>query len=89
VALGGHCTSFGIYFVDAPLPLLDMYANDVSFRIGRPSVGPHVAYVLSLIADDKIHPERVSSVVAPFDDAIEVLLRRELKPVLARQPSFS
>jgi alcohol dehydrogenase len=84
VAPGGMCTSVGIYFADPALPLLDMYANDVTFRTGRPSVGPHIARVLSLVADGKVHPERVTSRVARFDDAVEVLLEKPLKPVLVR-----
>jgi alcohol dehydrogenase len=82
VAPGGICTSVGVYFLDHPLPLLDMYAKDVTFRIGRPSVGPHIARVLGLVAEGRIHPERVSSRVAAFEDAIEVLLAPNLKPVL-------
>jgi threonine dehydrogenase-like Zn-dependent dehydrogenase len=87
VAPGGICHSVGIYFLDAPLPLLDMYASDVTFRTGRPSVGPHIARVLSLVAEGRVHPERVSSREASFDDAIDVLLERSLKPVLVRAPA--
>ena len=87
VAPGGMCTSVGIYFLDTPLPLLDMYAKDVTFRIGRPSVGPHIADVLTMVREGSIHPERVTSVVAPFENAIDVLLERPLKPVLVRERS--
>jgi alcohol dehydrogenase len=83
---GGYCTSVGVYFVDTPIPILDMYANDVTFRIGRPSVGPHIARVLALVADGTVHPERVTSQVASFDDAIDVLLAKPLKPILVRPP---
>ena len=66
-------------------PLLDLYAKDVTFRTGRPSVGPHIATVLGLVRDGRVHPGRVSSGEFPFDDAIEVLSeRRLLKPVLVR-----
>jgi threonine dehydrogenase-like Zn-dependent dehydrogenase len=75
-----------VYFLDTPLPLLDMYAKDVTFRIGRPSVGPHIAKVLSLVAEGVVSPEKITSEVAPFDEAREVLLRRPLKPVLVRDP---
>jgi alcohol dehydrogenase len=84
VAPGGTCTSVGIYFLDTPLPLLDMYARDVTFRIGRPSVGPAIPRVLELAAAGRIHPEAVTSRIAPFSDAIPVLLERGLKPVLVR-----
>ena len=85
VAPGGECASVGIYFLDAPLPLLDMYAKDVTFRTGRCSVGPHIPRVLSLVASGAIHPERVGT-EAPWDSAVEVLLSRRLKPVLVRPP---
>jgi alcohol dehydrogenase len=52
--------STGIYFLDTPLPLFDMYLKDVTFRTGRPSVGPHIAKVRSLLADGRIHPEKLS-----------------------------
>lgn len=84
VAPGGVCNSVGIYFVDTPLPLLDMHANDVAFRIGRCSVGPHVARVLALVAEGKLHPERVHTEVAPWESMIETLLARKMKPILSR-----
>jgi threonine dehydrogenase-like Zn-dependent dehydrogenase len=84
VGPGGVCTSVGIYFLDAPLPLLDMYAKDVTFRTGRCSVGPHIPRVLSLVASGAVHPERVTSDEAPWDSAVDVLLGRKLKPVLVR-----
>jgi threonine dehydrogenase-like Zn-dependent dehydrogenase len=84
VAPGGTCTSVGVYFLDTPLPLLDMYGKDVTFRIGRCSVGPHIPRVLSLVASGAVHPERVTSDEAPWDSAVEVLMGRKLKPVLVR-----
>jgi len=84
VAPGGSCHSVGIYFMDTPLPLLDMYGNDVTFTTGRPSVGPHIARVLELVAGGQVHPEKVSAGEAPWDSAIEVLLERKVKPVLVR-----
>jgi threonine dehydrogenase-like Zn-dependent dehydrogenase len=85
VAPGGTCHSVGIYFLDVPMPLLEMYARDVTFRTGRPSVGPHIARVLGLVAEGRLHPERVGSVAA-WDDAPDVLAARPLKPILCRAP---
>lgn len=84
VAPGGTCVSVGVYFLDTPIPILDMYANDVTFRIGRPSVGPHVARVLELVRSGAWHPELVTQRVAPAEQAIEVLTSRAMKPVLTR-----
>jgi threonine dehydrogenase-like Zn-dependent dehydrogenase len=84
-APGGHVTALGIHFLDAPLPLLDMYAKDVTFRTGRPSVGPHLKKVLGMAAEGRIHPERISSRVVPWDQMIETLLdKKTLKPVFTR-----
>jgi alcohol dehydrogenase len=85
VAPGGSCHSVGIYFLDAPLPLLDMYAKDVTFTTGRPSVGPHIARVLELVAAGRLRPERIGA-AAPWDDAPDVLAARPLKPILVRPP---
>jgi alcohol dehydrogenase len=85
VAPGGICVSLGVYFLDTALPMLDMYAKDVTFRIGRPSVGPHIRAVLDLVASGRVHPERLAT-VAPWESAVETLLARPLKPVLVRAP---
>lgn len=85
VAPGGMCVSVGVYFMDVPFPMLDMYANDVTFRIGRPSVGPEIARVLSLVREQKLRPELVTQRVARVEDAIEVLTSRAMKPVITRE----
>jgi alcohol dehydrogenase len=84
VAAGGVCVSVGIYFLDTPLPLLDMYANEVTFRIGRCSVGPHIGGVLSLVAAGKLHPEKIHTAVTPWDSMVETLLQKPMKPILSR-----
>ncbi len=85
VAPGGMCVSVGVYFLDVPFPMLDMYANDVTFRIGRPSVGPEIARVLDLVASNAMRPELVTERVAPVSDAIEALTSRAMKPVITRE----
>jgi threonine dehydrogenase-like Zn-dependent dehydrogenase len=84
VAPGGACHSVGIYFLDVAVPFLDMYAKDVTFTTGRPSVGPHIAPVLALVAEGKLHPEKVGQVAA-WEDMIDVLASRPLKPILCRE----
>ena len=85
VAPGGSCHSVGIYFLDVALPLLDMYARDVTFTTGRASVGPHIARVLGLVAEGRLDPARIGT-PAPWDDAPDVLTARPLKPILVREP---
>jgi alcohol dehydrogenase len=84
VAPGGICVSLGVYFMDVPFPMLDMYANDVAFRIGRPSVGPRIAEVLAMVEKGTWKPERVTQKVAGEDDAIDVLKSKAMKPVITR-----
>lgn len=83
-APGGHCTSLGIYFFDVAFPMLDLYANDVRFRTGRPSVGPHIADALRHVAAGTLDPMRISSRTAPFFDAATVLMEKNLKPIFVR-----
>jgi hypothetical protein len=48
-------------------------------------VGPHLKKVLGLAAEGRIHPERISSKIVPWDQMIETLLdRTALKPVFIR-----
>lgn len=85
VAPGGTCVSVGVYFLDVPIPILDMYANDVTFRIGRPSVGPHLERVLELVRARAWDPSKITQRVAPASQAIEVLTSRVMKPVITRE----
>jgi len=84
VAPGGICVSLGVYFMDVPFPMLDMYANDVAFRIGRPSVGPRIAEVLSLVQQGAWKPELVTQKVTGESEAIDVLKSKAMKPVITR-----
>lgn len=84
VGPGGECVSVGVYFMDVPFPMLDMYANDVSFRIGRPSVGPHLERVLELVRARTLDPSKVTQRVVGEDDAIEALRSKAMKPVVTR-----
>jgi alcohol dehydrogenase len=84
LAPGGLCHILGIYFAETPLPLIDLYAKDVTIRTGRSSVGPRIPEVLALLAAGRIRPERVTGAPHPFDAAPDVLRARHLKPVLVR-----
>lgn len=86
-APGAHIHSVSIFFTDAPMPLWEMYMRDVTFSTGRPSVTRERAgEVVQLLACGHIHPERVVSRVADWDDAPQALLEGGLKPVIFRQP---
>jgi len=83
LAPGGHLSNAGMFFADTPLPLWDMYQRDVTVSVGAVSVTPHVPAVLELLRQQRLRPELVIS-VHDAEHAPEVLLARDMKPVLAR-----
>lgn len=85
----GIVSSVGGHFKDQPLPLFEMYRRGVRFYTGRGRGGPLVATVLRWVAERRVDPARVTSEVAPFDDAPSVLAVPSLKPVLWREPQYS
>jgi threonine dehydrogenase-like Zn-dependent dehydrogenase len=71
----GTCTSTAIYFGEQPsLPLLEMYTKGITFRTGRVHVREAMGHVLQLAAAGSVHPELVTTRVAPWADAAEALL---------------
>lgn len=80
----GVCTSLGIYFVETPVPLLDMYTRGVRFFTGRVNARAEIPHVLELVASGRFHPELVTSEVVPWHEAAEALARPTLKPVFVR-----
>lgn len=81
-APGGHCHSIGIYFDPAPLPLLSMYMNGVTFTTGRPDVSPHLPAVLDMLASRRIDPTPAYSETVAFDDLPRALLELPAKPLV-------
>lgn len=82
---GGACTSVGIYFEpETPVPLLEMYTKGIVFRTGRVDSLAALPAVLELIASGRLQPERVTSRVAPWDEAQEALADPPMKLVIAR-----
>jgi len=80
---GGHLSNAGMFFADTPLPLWEMYQRDVTISVGAVSVTPHVPAVLELLRQRRLRPELVIS-VHDAEHAPEVLLARDMKPVLVR-----
>jgi alcohol dehydrogenase len=74
----GICTSSAIYFGEQPaLPLLEMYTKCITFRTGRAHVREAMPEVLGLAAAGTLHPELVTTRVAPWSDAVDALLERD------------
>jgi threonine dehydrogenase-like Zn-dependent dehydrogenase len=87
-ARNGVCTSVGIYYEETtPMPLLEMYTAGVHFVTGRVAARPVIPAILELAASGEIHPERVTSNVAAWEDAPEAVLAEETKLVIEREAS--
>ncbi|WGS19904.1 hypothetical protein MTX19_34705 [Bradyrhizobium sp. ISRA464] len=85
-ASGGTCTSVAIYFSrHVPIPLLAMYGKGIRFVTGRISAPPCIHEVLGLACDGKLHPGRVTTRVAPWQDAHVAFLENTPKVVVARK----
>jgi alcohol dehydrogenase len=80
----GVCTSVGVYFEDAPLPLLEMYARGVHFVTGRVDARPAIPEILAAVRDGRLAPEVVNSDVVPWEAAHEAILADLRKPVFVR-----
>lgn len=82
---GGVCTSVGIYYSPAvAMPLIAMYGIGVRFLHGRVHSRMAMPEVLPLITSGQLQPERVTSRLARWDDAIEALLESGPKVVVER-----
>ncbi len=82
---GGTCTSTGIYFApETSMPLLEMYTTGMTFKTGRVQARPIIPTILELVRDGRIQPERVTSALVPWEDALEALRDPPTKLVIAR-----
>jgi alcohol dehydrogenase len=82
---GGVCTSVGIYYGElTPMPLLDMYTRGITFTTSRPSARTDMPAILGAVAAGRIHPERVTSAVVSWSNAIDALLETPTKLVMVR-----
>lgn len=85
---GGVCTSVGIYFANrTPVPLLDMYDADVTFKTGRANARTFMPKVLELVCDGRLRPEQITTRLAAWDDAPEAFGDRSTKVVISRSAS--
>lgn len=86
---GGVCTSVGIYYRRTPVPLLDMYGTGVTFRTGRAHARAVIPRVLELIRSRRVHPERLVTRWASWDDAPQALGDSSAKVVILRSPGHA
>jgi threonine dehydrogenase-like Zn-dependent dehydrogenase len=85
LAPGGVCTTVGYYFQKGTsIPLMQMYVNDSTLRTGISHARASLPDVLSLIAKEKFQPEKITTLLANWDDATEAYLERTTKVVVHR-----
>jgi threonine dehydrogenase-like Zn-dependent dehydrogenase len=84
---GGICTGTGYYLSPGTkLPVMDMYATSATLHVGVSHVRPVLPELLDFIATTGFEAERVTSLVADWDEAPEAYQAHTTKLVLHRPP---
>jgi alcohol dehydrogenase len=65
----GVCSSAGSLHRTARIPVLAAYARNVTLHISRVHARAVIPEVLELMRDGRLHPEAVTTTVAPIDEA--------------------
>jgi alcohol dehydrogenase len=87
VAPGGICTAVGYYVrTNTGTPLMHMYATDITLKIGVSHPRAVLPEVLEWIHRNDFPAERVTSLLANFDDAPRAYAEKTTKLVLHRDP---
>lgn len=86
-ATGGICTATGYYVAtNTPIPLMHMYATDITLRLGVSHPRAFLPDLLAWVHANDFPAEKVTSQVGDFDDAPDVYDARTTKLVLYRDP---
>jgi len=89
LAPGGICTGVGYYFPNTiPLPLIQMYVNSSTLHVGVSNPRADLPAVLELMQTGCFRPEKVTTLVASWDDAPEAFLQRTTKVAVKRDPLY-
>jgi threonine dehydrogenase-like Zn-dependent dehydrogenase len=85
LAPGGCCTGVGYYFFkSAKLPLAQMYFNSTTLHLGVSNPRSDLPDLLALIASRRFQPEKVTTMVASWEDAPKAFLEDTTKVVVQR-----
>lgn len=85
LAPGGLCQAVGYYVPpSSKVPLMHMYANDATLKIGVSNVRPVLPELLNFVADTDFPAELVTTVTADWEDAPEAYKTHTTKLVLHR-----
>lgn len=84
---GGICTATGYYVnTGTKIPVMDMYATSATLNVGVSNVRPLLPELLDFVAATGFPAERVTSLLADWDDAPEAYQAHTTKVVLHRPP---
>ena len=90
LAPGGCCTGVGYYFFkSAKLPLAQMYLNTTTLHLGVSNPRSDLPDLLALIASRRFQPEKVTTMVASWDDAPQAFLEDTTKVLVQRSSAKS
>ncbi|MEU0236151.1 alcohol dehydrogenase catalytic domain-containing protein [Nocardiopsis sp. NPDC006198] len=87
LAPGGVCTAVGYYVAPATrVPLMQMYANDSTLRLGVSHPRAVLRELLDFVERTGFEAERVTTLTADWEQAPQAYARRTTKLVLRRDP---
>jgi threonine dehydrogenase-like Zn-dependent dehydrogenase len=87
LAIGGTCTTVGIYVRSrTPVPLMQMYRDGLTLTTGITNARPVIPALLELVAKGALDPSPVTTVLAPWADADQAFLENTTKVVVSRVP---
>jgi len=90
LATGGICTTVGYYFKKGTsIPLMQMYANDSTLHTGISHARASLPDVLELIESKKFQPEKITTLLANWEDATDAYLESTTKVVVHRPSIFT
>lgn len=80
----GECTSVGIYLVDVPLPLFDMYTRGVRFATGRIDARRDLPAALAAAASGAFDLAPIATRVVAWEDAPHAWCEPATKLIIRR-----
>ena len=87
LAPGGICTGVGGYLMrEAPLSLFQMFTNSSTLHIGVAHHRADLPRLLAFLQTGKFNPEKVTTLVANWDDSPWAFVERTTKVVVKRDP---
>ncbi|WP_128546201.1 zinc-dependent alcohol dehydrogenase [Larkinella soli] len=90
LAFGGTCTSTGFFFRSGtPLPLWEMYLKSATLKVGISHPLRDIPKALDLMMHKGFQPQKVTTLLAYWEQAEEAYLAKTTKLILHRRPLYS